>query len=336
MLTVEFESTRPGLKALLQGFDRHHETSGQSGDPLASLDAYVPTYVGMDGRNVAHDSDIGSFFAGTLHNDTFLLNNGGSWIEASSGDDTIRGGKRLDWVDYKGIDGPIMLAKGKKGVVQVDKGDAGTDRLKSVDAIFATAFDDVLKVGLGNGDTFIFAGAGNDIVGGRGGNDYLVGDAGDDVLYGGDGNDFLMGSDGIDRLEGGAGLDILFGGGGFGFGAQVADVLVGGKGKDLFALELPSVTGIPWPDEAPTIIQDFKDGIDFIGLVSQGDPFFGYDDLSISRQGKHTLISAGTTELAVLRNVAPASIDRTDFVERMGPFDYGPLTGLFQEDIQFA
>ncbi|SNS19154.1 calcium-binding protein [Tropicimonas sediminicola] len=335
VLTVEFNSTKPGLKALKNGFDAHYRTSGESGDATRSLDAFVPTFVGKDMADYPWPDDVGSYFAGTRHDDTFVLNKGGSWVKGSAGDDDIRGKSGVDWVQYQEINVGLTLTKGKKGAVLVEKGDLGTDTLKNVDGLYGTQKADKLKPGLSNGDSFIYAGGGNDIVGGRGGNDMLDGGDGNDTVLGGDGHDILIGGTGKDKVVGGAGNDILFAGTAYGYSGQVADVLTGGAGKDLFAIEIPPAFAFPTGMEAPVIITDFKNGTDFIGLVSPLDSSFGVDDLIFTKQGKNTLISTATQEIAVVRNIAPKNLNRDDFVEDLDANDLGPLTGLNFDDFGF-
>lgn len=101
---------------------------------------------------------------------------------------------------------------------------------------------DGLLIG-GDGQDWLFGGAGNDILLGGDGDDRLIGGAdrdrllgegGNDELIGGHGRDYAWGGDGDDRLEGGSHGDVLIGGTGNDrlFGEQGADYLRGDSGND--------------------------------------------------------------------------------------------------------
>jgi Ca2+-binding RTX toxin-like protein len=76
--------------------------------------------------------------------------------------------------------------------------DASGDRFSSIEGVWGSAFDDVLKGSTGH----------NTLRGGAG-NDSLSGDAGDDRLYGDAGRDTILGSTGKDWLSGGSEADVF-------------------------------------------------------------------------------------------------------------------------------
>jgi Ca2+-binding RTX toxin-like protein len=123
----------------------------------------------------------------------------------------------------------------------------------------------------------------------------LIGTPGKDRLIGNELDNLLVGDDGNDILSGGGGNDQLFGGKG-------SDKLKGGKGKDIFALE----TG-PGRD----LILDFRDRQDKLGLTAD----IKFKQLNIMQQGQDTLISRGSDQLALLRNVPSNLITKVDFVK---------------------
>ena len=81
----------------------------------------------------------------------------------------------------------------------------GTDALYGIDAVWGSAFRDIL---IGSGASEDFAGAeGNDFIKGMLGSDDMFGNAGDDEIRGDDGivgNDILRGFDGVDSCIGDA------------------------------------------------------------------------------------------------------------------------------------
>jgi Ca2+-binding RTX toxin-like protein len=180
------------------------------------------------------------------------------------GDDILTGGKGPDtFVPGPGddrLDGrtghdSVIYTFAPQGVrVTLGGGPAtadGRDRLKSIEIVYGSAFDDVLT-----GDKFdntLFGGGGNDLIramagrrdsvdGGTGndtidggaGNDTLLGGLGDDHILKSDGNDLVLGGPGADHLDGGADRDTLDGGSGNDTieGGPGNDTLTGGLGDD--------------------------------------------------------------------------------------------------------
>ena len=138
-----------------------------------------------------------------------------------------------------------------------------------------------------NGRDAIAAGSGADKIYGNSGNDTLFGEDGNDWLYGGTGSDTLFGNDGNDILNGGAG----------------SDMLSGGRGKDTFAFDNH------WGSDT---VADFRHGTDKLDLR----PVSGlttFSQLSISKIGTDTKVGFGG-DYILLKNIAPAAIDHTDFL----------------------
>jgi Ca2+-binding RTX toxin-like protein len=165
--------------------------------------------------------------------DTDLLNGG-------AGNNTIDGGAAPDWAYYFRSSGPVE-ADLKAGSATGE----GTDDFVSIEALYGSPFDDVLRGG-DAADT-IFGDAGNDTIdGGAGLLDFLAGDAGDDELIGGVGQfafdvayyRFAPAGVQVDlaagTATGGAGNDTLNGFEGV-WGSDFDDVLRGDDGKNPFA-----------------------------------------------------------------------------------------------------
>jgi predicted secreted protein len=156
------------------------------------------------------------------------------------------------------------------------------------DEIFGGDGDDVLRGDLNKrssqvsigGDDIIFGGAGSDRIGGKGGNDQLFGEVGDDQLWGDDGDDILRGGLGNDTLTG--------------------DDFSGGSGSDTFILAM---------NEGTDTIVDFQDGADLIGLADG----LTFGQLSITQEGKNTLISVEDETLAILKGMNANLLTEADF-----------------------
>ena len=119
----------------------------------------------------------------------------------------------------------------------------------------------------------LFGQSGNDLLNGGLGNDYQEGGAGNDVLVGMAGNDTLLGNKGNDIIDGGAGINTA----------------TGGKGDDQFLLNL----------KGTLTVTDFNASHD--KLVTLGNTNF--NDLTLSQQGRDTIVSLGGKQLATLQGV---------------------------------
>jgi Ca2+-binding RTX toxin-like protein len=191
----------------------------------------------------------------------------------------IPGGNILNTPEYTNADFTATNYKvARFRIFNTINGDSTNDKLKGTDK------DDWINGKAG--DDKLFGGRGNDKLFGGLGNDFLNGGEGDDYLYGNEGNNVLLGGNGADRLFGGAGINTL----------------TGGAGKDVFVLA--SGTGVD-------TITDFRLGSGDRLSLSAG---LNFNDLTISRAGRNTLISFGADELAVLENVRAGSINESAFV----------------------
>ncbi|MEM9216465.1 MAG: S8 family serine peptidase [Cyanobacteria bacterium P01_F01_bin.150] len=142
-------------------------------------------------------------------------------------------------------------------------------------------------------DNRLDGGRGNDKLVGRNGADTLLGNAGTDRLRGGKDNDQLLGGDGNDRLLGGSGDDLLDGGTGI-------NRLVGQQGDDIFVLN---------SGDGYSVIQDFEDGGDRIGL-SQG---LDFNSLGFSQTDKGVEILLGSDRLALVNGIQTTDLTQADF-----------------------
>ena len=142
----------------------------------------------------------------------------------------------------------------------------------------------------------------------------VLGTAGNDILeagvtdgftghrnqvFAGDGDDFIVLSSGSggNEVYGEAGNDNLI------LGAN--DLVSGGSGTDLFWIANQEI-----PEAANTII-DFEFDVDLIGINGLG---ISLGDLSITQDGKNTLISLEGNNLATVLNVETGSLNIDNFV----------------------
>jgi Ca2+-binding RTX toxin-like protein len=182
-------------------------------------------------------------------------------------------------------------------------------QVTATDAAGASAASDfglVIRAAAGSevvgtpGDDVLYGGTGDETLTAKGGNDYLYGDIGDDLLKGGGGNDVLQGGDGADALRGGKGQNVLDGGAGDDliFGGKGSSLIVGGTGNDTIR------TG----SGSDVILFNRGDGMDTVIADRDGDntlSFGGgirYSDISLSRDGKNLIVSAGGDDQILFKN----------------------------------
>jgi Ca2+-binding RTX toxin-like protein len=128
-------------------------------------------------------------------NDSLYGGSGNDYLRGGPGSDLLSGGSGFDYADYRDSPGRVavdLLKRTQAG------SDASGDRFSSIQGVWGSAFNDVLKGSTGH----------NTLRGGAG-NDSLSGNAGDDRLYGDAGRDTLLGSTGKDWLSGGSEADVF-------------------------------------------------------------------------------------------------------------------------------
>ncbi len=276
-------------------------------------------------------TDTYEHYKGWSGNDIFRLNDSGNYIEASGGNDRIEGGDGFDFVDYTfltraGIKGGIESRMGTGGAWEIVKPGGSVDTLLDVENIYATDFRDNLKAGLG-GPAAIDGGAGKDLIGGSVFADFLGGGNGDDKIWGRDGNDVIVGGDGADIIRGGNGRDVIFVGNGYTLTDIDPDQVYGNGGRDLFVLDVPYVFSGNFfgQNNGPSVIHDFKDGKDFIGLSNS---YFGntrgtkFKDLDIRQVGADAMVAFEGYDIARIKNTSASDLTRKDFVQNVEYSEY--------------
>ncbi len=202
--------------------------------------------------------------AGSDYNDQLTGDKGNNVLEGGGGNDALDGGKGHDTASYASATAGVTVRLGSKKAQ--DTGGAGIDRLKSIEHLSGSAFDDVLT---GYGKSVLEGGAGDDVLKTKGGTASYekagasvtvslalqgtaqnTGGAGSDTLTG---FTRLLGSGFADTLTGDARGNVLTGGVG-------ADVLTGGAGRDTFRFASATDGG--------DTITDFISGRDKLSFVA--------------------------------------------------------------------
>ncbi len=251
-------------------------------------------------------------------NDTIDGGNGGNSLIGGDGADSIIGGALFDNMQG-GLGNDTMRGGGGGTSMAGDDGnDVMTGSLDAANYIFGGTGNDSITGGNLN-DSLQETTGGNDTIRGGGGADTIIdyvgsnelhGEAGNDfvqdlsvdasLLDGGADDDFLYSSSGNDTLRGGAGNDTLVDDSGNDF-----DTFTGGTGADIFIYRLTS------QGTADTIVTDFEDGIDRIGISSASESF---DHLVITDTGADTVVTF-TGGLSPMTLIGMAGlITQADFV----------------------
>ena len=173
---------------------------------------------GVDGNDVLMGNGGNDSLVGGLGNDTLDGGNNDDTLQGGQGNDSLTGGAGRDQADFsRATAGVTVNLTTGKGTGE------GTDKLTTIEDIFASNFADILTgnelnnaiygrggndtISGNNGDDSIQGGDGNDVLSGNNGNDLLIGGIGDDRLNGNNNNDTLQGEQGHDTLSGGSGFD---------------------------------------------------------------------------------------------------------------------------------
>jgi hypothetical protein len=138
------------------------------------------------------------------------------------------------------------------------------------DSIYAGAGNDVINAG--SGRNTVFAGEGNNSITTGAGNDVVYAGAGNDVISTGAGDDLIYAGEGSNRIDAGTGNDQVF----------------SGSGADVFTLNRGA---------GFVTINTFQADLDKFALGTG----LAASDLTLTRSGNDTIVSAGSDQLAVLK-----------------------------------
>lgn len=167
------------------------ESPSEGIDTVIVADSNMYAYVlGNNLENAILKHAANYYLLGNEQNNQLTGSAGNNNIDGGLGNDSIDGGAGFDIAQYASADGTVLVNL----TAALSSGAAGNDRLKNIEGIFGSRYDDTL--------------VGNAV------NNYLVGSLGNDALYGMAGADELIGVEGNDTLDGGLGNDILSGGSG--------------------------------------------------------------------------------------------------------------------------
>jgi Ca2+-binding RTX toxin-like protein len=175
--------------------------TGTAGDDSLQGGSGDDTILGLGGRDTLDGGAGNDALEGGADQDFFLFILGGG----NYGFDSIDGGEGLDILNFMNGAPSAITVNLRDGTLS--GGGSGGATLTSIEAVWATPFDDHLTAGEGSSEPFWS-------LDGLGGDDTLVGGRQRDALWGGDGDDQIDGNGGDDDLFGGAGNDVMLGGDG--------------------------------------------------------------------------------------------------------------------------
>jgi glucose/arabinose dehydrogenase len=121
-------------------------------------------------------------------NDSLYGGSGNDYLRGGPGADLLSGSSGFDYADYRDSPARVVIDLLKRTQAGSD---ASGDRLSSIQGVWGSAFNDVLKGS--TGDNVLRGGAGSDRLSGHAGDDRLYGDAGRDTIFGSSGKDWLSG-----------------------------------------------------------------------------------------------------------------------------------------------
>lgn len=295
---------------ILEGDDGEDKlVGGPEGDFLfggdANDDLWAEIYRDEDGDrgdttgiNRLYGGDGQDFMIGGDGADQLYGGNDGDVMVGNAGDDLLIGGPGGDRIAYTYAMGGVTVdLRPDAGGFGRASGADGNDRIRDVEAVRGSQFDDTLR-----GD------AGPNTLDGINGNDRLEGFDGNDRLLAGSGDDTLLGGAGDDLYDGGAGTDI----------AQIADAGFAPYDPALFDYSGVEVTDgvavgmVLGPDGREELV-----GIEVIEVVNTGSSTFvlldGLDPgavLSTAEAGDRIYFAANDATVQITAaDDAPLAVD---------------------------
>ena len=205
---------------------------------------------------------------GTPGDDTLVGGEGNNIFYAGEGNNIIESGAGNDIV-YAGAGNDVIRVRGGNNTVYAGEGNNSISSGAGDDLIYAGAGNDVIRAG--DGRNTIYAGEGNNTITTGAGDDLIYAGAGNDVITTGAGNDLIYAGEGNNQINAGTGNDQVY----------------SGHGSDVFTLNR---------GDGFVTIYGFNDADKF--ALGTG---LSANDLTLSRCGCDTIISAGDDQLAVLK-----------------------------------
>ncbi|WP_417723119.1 calcium-binding protein [Salipiger sp.] len=201
--------------ALVMFRDLEIEIRSADGRPLDADQLRITFGVAhlQTGTVAMRESTTGDFVTGTGGNDVLDGSSRGDEIRglggndrilAGPGADTVDGGDGIDTLDFRGVDGRVLVdllndVQSSGFARFFGYGSALGDSYTNVERFFGGGFADNLRGG--HGGDVLHGGGVSDRLYGRGGNDTLNGGTGADALYGNLGADVMTGGDDAGRRD---------------------------------------------------------------------------------------------------------------------------------------
>lgn len=211
---------------------------------LATYDGNMFGYTGPATGGHDHQLPLGfgdTTIFGGRGNSLFYLANGINYVDAGSGNSTVKGGMSNDTI-FGGTGNVVLFGAGGDDYITLESGNdwasgnSGNNTLIGGDgnSTICAGGSDADWATKEKGNNLVQSGDGATLVYGSGGKDTLIGGAGKATLLGGAGEEYIVAGTGNTSIVGGAGRNTLVGGSGDDtiFGGTGETTIRGGGGKD--------------------------------------------------------------------------------------------------------
>ncbi|MDQ1924587.1 putative Ig domain-containing protein [Massilia pseudoviolaceinigra] len=213
---------------------------------LATYDGNLFGYTGPITGGHDHQLPLGfgdTTIFGGKGNSLFYLGNGTNYVDAGSGNSTVKGGMSNDTI-FGGTGNVVLMGAGGDDYITLESGNNWVSGGSGNNTIIGGDGDSVICAGGSDnwatkekGHNLVYAGDGATVVRGSGGKDTLIGGAGKTTLFGGAGEEYIVAGTGNTSIVGGAGRNTLVGGSGNDtiFAGTGETTIRGGGGQDFLS-----------------------------------------------------------------------------------------------------
>jgi Ca2+-binding RTX toxin-like protein len=272
--------------------------------------------VGLDGDDEMYGEAGNDRIMPGKGNDKVFGGKGNDHIIAGEGKQTFDGGEGDDTVDYSQEKKEGITVNLNTGTLK--GGMAADDKIKSIENIVATNFNDAL---VGDAENNYLSGLdGDDVIDGGEGSDILSGGTGKNILKGGNGNDQFIVGEGFNTIDGGYGSDTL----NYKKAKAGIEIVLDTKVAKIEGIETDTfedIDGVMGSDFNDTIIGDDNSNRLFGG---DGDDFIdggGWSDIISGGKGNNTL-HGGTGNDEFILSEGSNNVDGGKGIDALSYLDY--------------